>query len=148
MKKFRIGLAMLGVMIGTSLSAHDETKVPLLGKIGFEELKVANIIIGMEPYERIVPQDILVDLKVTIDLQKISETNDIASSVNYVKLADLAAKEAREGEYLFIDVLAQEILRQVFADYPQVEEAFIRIQKPAAIPDAKSGGLVEISSKR
>lgn len=152
--RMKILYLFLPILIGLSPLTATQTKVSTFseeracGQIGFDKLKVTDIIIGMEPYERAIPQDILIDMRVTLDLQAVAETDDLESTVDYVKLAALARKEAQQGEYQFIDSLAMELVRKTFDQFPEVGKVFIRIQKPKALPNAKSGGLVELSIAR
>ena len=110
-------------------------------RLGFEDLRVTDVIIGIEPHERIQPQDLLIDLSTALD-------KEIGSSVDAGKLVGLTQKLAQEGEYLFIDLLGRDILKSIFETYPEVIQASIQIQKPAALPSARSGGLIEIALTR
>lgn len=141
-------LLLMFLLVSSSLCAGSIKDKKVLGEVGFKDLRMTDIIIGIEPHERITTQDLIVDLRAKVDLAKIAQTDRLEATVDYVQLAALAKRVAKEGEYLFIDVLALEILKEVLNTDSCIEEAFIRIQKPAALPKAKSGGLVELSLNR
>lgn len=137
--------SLFGNFPGTTSTFTDQE---IIGQVGFENYRVSNIIIGVLPYERVQKQDILIDLKAVLDLREVAQSDALDTTVDYVKLAEISEKEARDGEYLFIDVLGLEILKKIFVLNPTIQEAYIRIQKPAALPEARSGGLVEIALDR
>src|SRR6185295_10940034 len=145
---FLMGIAILAHLPHLQAPISHVSERHIHGQIGFDKLKVTDIIIGVEPYERVISQDILIDMRVMLDLQKVTQTDDLTDTVDYVKLADLAKVEADQGKHFFIDTLAIDIIQKTFETYPEVDEVTIRIQKPKALPNAKSGGLVEISISR
>lgn len=145
--KFLLTLSLLLGAIAP-LPASDRSSEPLTGQIGFDRLRVENIIVGIEPHEREIPQDLVIDMRASFDLSQVVDNDDLKSTVDYVKLGELVSRNATEGRYCYIDRLAIDTLLQVFQTYPEVEQASIKIQKEAAIPQAKSGGLLELSLTR
>lgn len=141
-------LFILFILLFSPLHSFGESPKELVGQIGFDELRIENVIIGIEPYEREIGQDLLVDMRISFDFSDVTASDRLEYTVDYVQLADIAKSTATEGRYYFIDVLGVDILRHVFQTYPEVVEASIKIQKEAAIPEAKSGGVIEISLTR
>lgn len=118
------------------------------GSVGFDQLQVKDIVVGFFDYEREMVQDLIVDMRVTIDLELVAQDDHLDATVDYVKLADLVDDEVRTGQYYALDSLAVATLQRTFDTYPEVEAASIRIHKPLAIPEADSGGILEVSLTR
>ncbi len=104
------------------------------GIMGFENLKI-NCIIGINPEERVAPQDIYIDLKVQQDLTRCFQTQAVEDTVDYVKLAQISLIEA-QNQHGLLEVYAQKVLDQIFHEF-SVHWAWIRIKKPKAIPGAQ-----------
>lgn len=100
------------------------------GMIGFEGLEVS-CIIGIYQNERVQPQEIIVDLKVTVD----TVLGDTPQFLNYNELANCVVREATQGRHQLLEALAIHALDRLFSDFP-VHWAWIRLRKPQAIADA------------
>lgn len=111
------------------------------GLIGFEGLTVS-CIIGILPRERMVLQDLVVDLKVVFDTSREALNDDTLPRIDYTVLADIVATEAKNGRYQLIETLASKVLDLVSAKY-DLAWAWIRLRKPAAIPGA-IGAILEL----
>ena len=105
------------------------------GYIGFEHLRV-NCIIGILPHERTQKQEIFIDLKVKAKFGFTSKTEDLNETIDYVELTNLSRDLAQSGKYYLIETLAKEILDSILKRF-DVEEAWVKIKKPGALPDAK-----------
>lgn len=107
----------------------------MLGTIGFKGYQIS-CIIGLEPHERMRAQDLLVDLIVETDFSRVSESDSLEDTIDYVSLAALCKKMALAGNYCLIEKYASDLIKEIFALYP-VKSAAVRIRKPAAIPEAE-----------
>lgn len=116
----------------------------LPGFIGFEKLKIT-CIVGIEPQERLLQQEIYVDLKVQADLLPAVQADDLRYGIDYTALAELCASVAERGFFL-IETYAAAVLDQVMERF-NVEWAWIAVRKPGCIPHA-SCALVELSKER
>jgi dihydroneopterin aldolase len=115
-----------------------------LGKVGFKHLKI-RCLIGVNPYERVLEQDIYVDLKVLTDFSKAAESDDMKDAINYEELAALCKEIAIKNRYNLIEKYAADVLKSVCEKFP-VKEAWICVRKPAALPEAECA-LVELETK-
>lgn len=107
----------------------------MLGTIGFKNYRI-NCIIGTESDERTQMQDLLIDLKVEVDLSKVSSSGMLHDSIDYRSLALLCKDLAIEGKYLLIEKYASDALQKLFMLFP-IKSAWIRVKKPKSIPDAE-----------
>jgi FolB domain-containing protein len=117
----------------------------MIGRLGFENHRI-RCIIGIGDLERSREQDILVDLSVLADISRCAETDDLADTIDYMALADLCSNLAKENAYQLLEKFASDVLESIF-DLYQVEEAWIRVKKPKAIPTADFS-IVELKRTR
>lgn len=110
--------------------------------IGFDGLAI-HCIIGELPHERIVEQQIFVDLRITTDAAKAALSDDIKDTVDYTELARLATRLAQDNSYKLLEAYAAALLRSIIL-VPGVLTAWVRIEKPGSIPKAKAA-VVEAS---
>jgi dihydroneopterin aldolase len=103
-------------------------------KIGFDGLKI-RCIIGILPQERLEEQEIFVNVRVT--LSRSGSTDILDSTVDYRLLARIAEELARDGKYQLVETLAENIA-SAYRKLEGIQEVFIRICKPSAIPNAKA----------
>jgi dihydroneopterin aldolase len=92
--------------------------------IGFSALKV-HCSIGIHPHEKKQQQDIFISLKV--------RPSNHSEMIDYSALAELCTAHARQQHYDLIESLALVLVDAIFSRFPCVH-AWIRIEKPAAIP--------------
>jgi 7,8-dihydroneopterin aldolase/epimerase/oxygenase len=102
--------------------------------IGFEDLLI-RCIIGVNPEERLVEQDLLVNLQVPQDVAKIAASDDISQANCYAAMADFCKELAQKGQYKMIETLAYELTQQL-ANKFNVDWVKVFIKKPSAIPTA------------
>lgn len=103
-------------------------------------------IIGIRDWERVTPQDILINVTVFSDTTRAGETDDINDCVDYSALAKLLQSHTETAERLTVEALAND-LAKICLDLPLVKKAIVRVEKPGAVRFAKSVG-VEIERKR
>lgn len=103
-------------------------------------------IIGIRDWERVTPQDILINVTVFSDTTRAGETDDINDCVDYSALAKLLQSHAETAERLTVEALANDLVK-ICLDLPLVKKAIVRVEKPGAVRFAKSVG-VEIERKR
>lgn len=91
-------------------------------------------IIGMYPEERVQKQSLFIDLKIRLHLSSDSQSDAIEETVDYVLLAQLCAQVAL-NDYFLIETFAKEIVKECLTRFP-ISWAWVKIQKPSAIPEA------------
>lgn len=117
----------------------------MLGTIGFKGLQV-KCIIGVEPHERILKQDLLIDLKVETDLSRVFQTEDLKDTIDYRLLTDVCQNLATIVDYLVLEKYALDVIKELFKRFP-ITSVWISIRKPAALPNAEYA-LIEMKQDR
>ena len=107
---------------------------------------LARGIIGINDWEREKPQDILINIVLFADLQKVGETDDIAHTVNYRTIMKKVQAHAESAGRLTVEALANDLARLCLENVA-VEKVRIRVEKPHAGRFARSVG-VEIERSR
>jgi len=86
---------------------------------------------GVYPQEKRDGQRFVVDITVWADLTGAVATDELARTINYAELAQLAARVVGGPSRDLIEVLAGEIADGVMRDYP-VHAVEVTVHKPAA----------------
>jgi len=107
---------------------------------------VARGIIGVNDWERVKPQEILINIELYGDLRKAGNTDDLDESINYRTIAKEALHIAETAERFTVEALAADIA-EICMDMDGVEKAVIRVEKPGAVRFAESVG-VEIERRK
>lgn len=107
---------------------------------------LARGIIGINPDERVNPQEILINITLFTDIRRAGETDDIQFSVNYRTVAKQAIAHAEAARRLTVEALATD-LAELCLGIPGVEKVQVRVEKPGAVRFAGSVG-VEIEREK
>lgn len=111
-----------------------------LAELFVEGLRVI-CIVGDLPHERTEPQQILIHLRARIDPERVSASDQLEDSVDYVAMADLAMRIAQEGKFRLVETLAMSIARTHMEQWPSILEVHVRIDKEGCIPHARACGV-------
>ena len=107
---------------------------------------VARGIIGVNDWERVKPQEILINLELYGDLREAGQTDDLEDSINYRTIAKQTLHIAETSERFTVEALAADIAEVCMAT-EGVRRAVIRVEKPGAVRFAESVG-VEIERQK
>jgi D-erythro-7,8-dihydroneopterin triphosphate epimerase len=105
-------------------------------------LKV-NCIIGINDWERVTKQDVVIDITLHADLSKPGESDDIDDTVNYRDISKAIQAHVEASSYGLIEAMARNIAT-ICLEPEAVVRADVSVQKPGALRGADSVG-VEIS---
>ena len=97
--------------------------------IDISELKLSTII-GILDFERITPQDVIVDA--TIDY--CYKDSDF---INYAEVINLIEKQLIENKYQLLEDALNNITSKLLKTYTQIKKIELKITKPNIIPNAK-----------
>ena len=111
--------------------------------IGFNGLEI-DCIIGIYPEERKVFQKLIIDVEVTLDLDL--KNDDIKSTIDYEKMADICRDLAKKGKKKLLESLANDILDILFSTF-SIKKAYLYIKKPLAIKNA-SYAFVKVAREK
>lgn len=115
------------------------------GTIGISDLKV-NCIIGIYPHERIVNQNLFLDITIKYDFQNARKTENVDDTIDYAKLAEMVTDLGIKKQYQLIETYAEDAADLVLGNF-SVNEISIKIKKPGAIKNA-AYPFVEITRKK
>lgn len=101
---------------------------------------VARGIIGVNDWERVKPQEILINLELYGDLRKVGQTDDLDDSINYRTIAKETLHIAETSERFTVEALAADIV-DVCMRTEGVLRAVVRVEKPGAVRFADSVGV-------
>ena len=110
--------------------------------------------IGVTREERAEPQELLVDIEVTLTAEARGTRDDLGETVDYVELAATAGAVAARDEYRLVETLAERIAATVGRETPQaaggstprnrIESLRVRVTKPGA---ARQIGAAEVGAE-
>lgn len=95
-------------------------------------------IIGTHPRERKNKQDIILNLSICYDASKASKSDRLKDALDYEALADRVSRAVERSRYYLLEKLAAKVLDVVLRTDSRVSGAWIRLDKPHAIGEARS----------
>lgn len=97
-------------------------------------------IIGVLPDERIHPQPISINVKVTMDLAQAATSEDLEHTLDYAKLACDIQTLTVESQCLLIETLAERVA-QLTLQHPRAQTVTVDVAKPQAVSAADAVGV-------
>jgi FolB domain-containing protein len=110
-----------------------------------KDLRITGII-GIHAYERVTPQEMLINISLSADTRRAAETDDIKDCVDYHIIADNVKAHAETSKRLTVEALAEDIA-QICLKVTGVEGVRVRVEKTHAVPHTSAVG-VEIERKK
>lgn len=105
-----------------------------------EGLKIETVV-GCFDWERQILQPLLLDLKIWVDLSQASESDQLADTLNYAEICDIATQTIVHAAPELIEHAAGLVLHALFNHFQAIEKINITVRKPAIIPAANSVGI-------
>ncbi len=99
--------------------------------------------IGVDDWERQVDQQLVLNLRLQPagGFAKAAQSDDIGQALNYAAVSDCLVKRAAQCEYQLIEALAEDLVAQLFEQFPMVEKVGLELRKPAVVDAAEWVGL-------
>jgi D-erythro-7,8-dihydroneopterin triphosphate epimerase len=113
-------------------------------KIFINDLTLA-CVIGVFDFERKIKQNVIINIELHLDLRKAGKSDDINDTVSYQDIVDVITKKVERSQFHLLEALA-EMIAEICLNDKRVKHAHVKIEKPKAIPNAKSSA-VEILRK-
>lgn len=110
-----------------------------MDKVLIKDLRATGII-GIHAHERVVPQEILINISLFTDTRRAAETDDIHDCVNYQTIAENVKVHAETSKRLTVEALAED-LAQICLKTPGVQGVRIRVEKTQIIAYTGSVGV-------
>ena len=86
-------------------------------------------ILGILDFERITPQDIIVNLKI--------DYNYTDSFINYADVSSLIKSHMIEEKFLLIEDALSSISKKLKKEFPLIDTLYLKITKPSILLDAR-----------
>lgn len=116
-----------------------------MDRIYLRDLRLS-CIIGVNDWEREVPQTVKIDLDLELDLSEAGSKDDLQLSVDYKLIRDRVEAMVTESRFFLLEALAERIAQACLAEH-RVRSVQVRVEKPGALRAARTVG-VEISRSR
>lgn len=110
-----------------------------MDKIIIKDLRVSGII-GIYDYERITPQEILINVTLFTETHKAATSDNIVDCVDYEKVANILKAHAQTSKRLTVEALTGD-LAQLCLENTGVQRVIIRVEKTQAIAFTGSVGV-------
>ncbi len=111
-----------------------------LDQIHIRDLLV-HAIIGINPAERVHPQDVLVNARLFADTRKAGVTDDMRDSVNYSTVTKAMRAHIETAEPGLVERLVADLARVCFETDDRIEELEVTAEKPGAVTSTRSVGV-------
>jgi 7,8-dihydroneopterin aldolase/epimerase/oxygenase len=104
---------------------------------------------GVLPEETVLGQRFYIGLDARLDLGPAGRADDVALTVSYADLAQVAAEIAAGRPFRLIEALAEAIAAAILGRFPAIEAITVRVDKPGApVPLILERVGVEITRRR
>src|SRR5258708_15053026 len=110
-----------------------------MDKIFIKDLRVTAII-GIHAYERITPQEMIINLVLFTDTRHAAETDNIQDCVNYQAVAEQVRAHTLTSKRLTVEALAEDLAR-ICLETSGVLRVTVRVGKTQAIAYARAVGV-------
>ncbi|MDO4441743.1 MAG: dihydroneopterin aldolase [Moraxella sp.] len=110
-----------------------------------EGLKI-DTVVGVYDWEQAIKQSLVIDAKISCDIDKAAATDDVAFAINYKTVCEDIERICHEMKAKLLESLAQSICQYVLEHYP-CSSISLTIHKPNAIKHAHSVGVSITRSK-
>ncbi len=98
-------------------------------------------IVGIWDWERQVPQTVLIDLEMSVDVKRAAESDSIDDTVNYKAVSQRVRALVIESRFRLVETMA-ETVAQVIRDEFGVRWVRVKVNKPGALRGAKDVGVI------
>ena len=102
---------------------------------------LASGILGINPDERVNPQDILVNATLWADTRPGALSDNIEDAVNYRTITKRLIAHIEQGEPMLVERLVAELVDICFDSDDRVAAVEMTVEKPGALRHARSVGI-------
>ena len=110
-------------------------------KIIIEGLRLYAMI-GIHEWERLQPQEIIVNLELTANLAKAGVSDNINDSIDYGIVTEMVKELIAQSRFGLLEKLATEIINLIFTRFNNIESVTVKLSKPKALINAKSATVI------
>ena len=87
---------------------------------------------GLFEEENKLGQKFIFDIECELNYQKALFSDEMTDSISYADIAEVVVKTATTNTFNLLERLAGEILKNIFTEFPQIENINLKINKPGA----------------
>ena len=109
-------------------------------QIHIKDLLVSGIL-GINPDERINPQDILVNATLWADTRAVAVSDDIDDAVNYRTITKQLIAHIEQGEPMLVERVVAELVEICLDADERIDAVELTVEKPGALRHARSVGV-------
>lgn len=102
-------------------------------------------IIGIDDWERVMTQAIIIDMALFTDVTNVAQTQDLSQGINYKAVCEQVSKWVQDKKFELLETLVEYVSKQLLDNWP-ISKVSIRAVKPNAITLADAVG-VQITRK-
>jgi FolB domain-containing protein len=103
-------------------------------------------IIGVNDKERLVKQDVVINIAISADLRKAGMSDRFEDAVDYRDIKKKIVALVEGSRFFLVEALAEAVAR-ICLEHPAAIQAVVRVEKPQALRFARTVG-VEITRGR
>lgn len=86
-------------------------------------------IIGIYPEERLVSQAIVLDIELTVNIQKAAHSDSMADSVDYAALVKKLQGWVADSQFQLIEALANHLAEKILKTFVEIQTVRLRLYK-------------------
>jgi dihydroneopterin aldolase len=113
---------------------------PIVGDRIFLRGLQVECIIGFIEWERRIKQTVVIDLELPVDCARAAETDDVANTVDYKKVAKRIIAFVEASEFKLVESLAHRIAMTVLEEF-DLAWVKLSVNKPGAIRGSRDVGV-------
>lgn len=117
-----------------------DTKQNNINDIIFIENIPTQAIIGINDFEKLAPQKLIVSVRLGTDITQAVQTGDIQHALNYDAISRFIDEKVQASQFELLESLADYLVQQLFANFTMTSIE-LTIQKPGAISYSQQVGL-------
>lgn len=102
-------------------------------------------IIGIDDWERVMTQAIIIDMALFTDVTDVAQTQDLSQGINYKAVCEQVSKWVQDKKFELLETLVEYVSKQLLDNW-SISKVSIRAVKPNAITLADAVG-VQITRK-
>ena len=87
---------------------------------------------GVFEEEKKLGQKFIFDIECELNYKKAMFSDEMTDSISYADIAEVVVKTATTNTFNLLERLAGEILKNIFTEFPQIENINLKINKPGA----------------
>ena len=101
---------------------------------------VIEAIVGIFPVERLIRQQVIIDIEMTTCFNAIIASNSMEDGVNYQAVAERVSQVVQAEEFELLEVMADTLANTLLSEFA-ISDVVISCKKPQAVKHTQSVGV-------